>query len=228
MTSETEALQRNRVTFQAHLAEYRLDIIPHLVRLLADGEPVRVDRVAAASGWTAAEVRAELARHPGVDWDDDGRIAGFGLTLQPTPHTFTFDTSGSVDGPGDLGTTGRTVYAFCASDALTFPVILDLPGVVESTCPATGRRIRLELTPTEVVTVDPPTAVVSKLRPTEAVTDIRAEVCALGHIFSSAGAAADWLAAHPDGLVDTVADDFDIHRQTLLEIGWVTPPAGST
>lgn len=77
--------------------------------------------------------------------------------------------------------------------------------------------------PPEVVSVDPPQAVVSKVRPTEGVTNILTEVCGLGHFYSSPDAAADWLAHHPDGFVDTVADDFAIHRRGAIELGWAAP-----
>jgi alkylmercury lyase len=66
------------------------DLLPHLVRLLAAaGEPVTVEHAAETGGWTVEQVRAELARHPGVDWDADGRIVRFGATLRPTPHRST-------------------------------------------------------------------------------------------------------------------------------------------
>jgi alkylmercury lyase len=185
------------------------DLVLHLSRLLAAGAPVTVERAAAAGGWRVEELRAELARHPGIDWDDDGRIMGFGLTLRPTPHTFTFD--------------GQTVYGFCATDVLAFPVVLGRPGVAESTCPVTGRHIRVEVTPDRVVRVDPPEAVVSKVRPDHAVADVRTEVCALGSFFSSSEAAADWLAHYPQGQVVPITEDFEVTRQAMIELGWAAP-----
>ena len=209
MTTDTDALQRQIAFLRAQLESWPLPgLIPQLARLLAAGEPVTVEQVAAAGGWTPDEVQAALDRHPRVDYEPDGRIAGFGLTLHPTPHSFTFDA--------------QTVYGFCASDALEFPVLLDRPGRIESTCPATGRRIRVEVTPTEVLTVDPPDAVVSTVRPTQAVTDIRT-YCDLGNFFSSPDAASDWLTHNPQGQITSVADDFEITRQSLIEVGWVTP-----
>ncbi|HWE90261.1 MAG TPA: organomercurial lyase MerB [Pseudonocardiaceae bacterium] len=201
-----DGLQRNIDFFRAQLESWPLpDLVPKLARLVAAGQPVSVRDVASAGGWTQEQVQAALARHPRVDFDDHGRIEGFGLTLRPTPHSFTFD--------------GQTVYGFCASDVLGFPVILGRSGRGESTCPATGKRIHVEITPSEVVSVDPPEAVVSTVRPTEAVADIRA-YCDLGNFFSSPDAAADWLAHNPDGRITTVADDFVITRQSMIEVGW--------
>jgi len=186
------------------------DLPLHLGRLLANGEPVTVAQAAAAGGWTEDQLRAELARHPGTDWDDAGRIVGFGLTLRETPHSFTFND--------------HTVYTFCASDALEVSVMLGRSGVIDSTCPATGQHIRVEVTPERLQTVDPPDAVVSKVRPDHAVSDIRAEVCALGNFFSSHQAAADWLAHNQHGRVVTIAEDFEVTQQAMTELGWTATP----
>src|SRR6266536_3592213 len=101
------------------------------------------------------------------------------------PHRFTFDD--------------QTVYASCASDTFELPVMLGRPSVTESVCPVIGQPVRVDITPDQVVTVDPPAAVVSKIRPDHAVDDVRAEICNLGSFFSSAAAAGDWLASHPEG-----------------------------
>jgi alkylmercury lyase len=189
-----------------------LGLIPQLARLLAaGGEPVTVAQLGEAGGWAVDDVRARLARQGSVEWDDEGRIVGFGITLRPTPHRFTFD------GRTDYG----WCYGWCASDALTFSVLLDTEGVVESTCPVTGQPIRVEVTPVSVRLVDPPGAVVSAVRPERRVADVGADICSLGSFFSSRQAAAGWLAAHPEGQLNSVAEDFELHRLVLHELGWV-------
>jgi alkylmercury lyase len=180
-------------------------LIPHITRLLAEGHPVTLDRLAAAAAWPVPSVEAALRRNPGVDWDEQGRLAGFGLTLRPTPHRFTFG--------------GRTVFAFCASVALEFPVVLGRSGVVKSTCPATRQPIRVAVTPERAERVEPSGAVVSLVWP-DRVDDVRAEVCALGHFFASREAAAAWLAAHPEGMVHSVEADFRLHREVMARLGW--------
>jgi alkylmercury lyase len=115
---------------------------------------------------------------------------------------------------------GTAVYGWCASDALTFPIVLGRPGVVESRCAVTGQTIRVELTPTAVSRVDPGDAVVSKVRPRHKVANLRGDICGLGLFFSSRTAAADWLARTPEGQLNTVSDDFEIHRQIVQECGW--------
>jgi len=180
------------------------ELIPHICRLVAEGEPVELSRLAAAAGQTVEEVEAKLRANPGTDWDEAGRLVGAGPTLRPTPHKFTFD--------------GRTVYAFCASDALMFPIILGRSGVIESEAPGTGQPIRVEVTPERVVRADPSTAVVSLVRP-DRFDDVRAEVCAQGNFWPSREAAAEWLAAYPQGMLHTVAEDFDLNREVIKVAG---------
>jgi alkylmercury lyase len=52
------------------------------------------------------------------------------------------------------------------------------------------------------------------------VGDVRAEICHLGHFFSSREAAAAWLEAYPEGTLNTVEEDFEIHRRVLEQLGW--------
>ena len=180
-------------------------VAPHAYRLLAEGQPVTLERLAAAAAVPVQEVEAALHEQPGTDWDDQRRLVGFGLTLRTTPHRFSFD--------------GRTVFAWCASDALMIPVITGRSGVVESPCPATGQLVTVELTPERVLSADPSGAVVSLVRP-ERIEDVRADVCVLGSFFASAQAAAEWLAAYPEGMVHSVEDDFRLHREVMGKIGW--------
>lgn len=182
------------------------ELAPHAVRLLAAGEPVELDRLAAASGWPVAEVDAALDEQSGAERDDRGRLVGLALTLRPTSHRFTVD--------------GRTLYAWCASDTLMFPVILGRPGLVESTCPQTGRPVRVEVGPDRIERIDPPEAVVSAVRPTGAVADVRAETCNLGHFYSSPAAAGAWADEHPDGYVLSVDEAFRVDREVIVRLGW--------
>ena len=100
------------------------------------------------------QVRGELARQAGVEWDEGGQIAGLGLTLRPMPHKFTFD--------------GRTVFGWCAADALVFSVLVHRPSR-RIGCPVTGRSIRAEVTPVAVLSVDLQEAAVSEVRLAERV-----------------------------------------------------------
>jgi alkylmercury lyase len=183
-------------------------LLPYAIRLLADGEPVALEQLAAAAGSPVEDIEAALAEQTSAERDDEGRLVGLALTLRPTPHRFSLDE--------------RTLYAWCASDTLMFPVILGRSGIVESTCPQTGRRIRIELTPDRVERLDPPAAVVSAVRPTGGLADVRTATCRHGHFFSSAAATAEWAREHPNGYVHSVAEAFRLDREVILRLGWAS------
>ena len=100
------------------------------------------------------------------------------------------------------------------------PVILGKPGVIASTCPQTGRPIRIELTPDAVERLDPAEPVMSAVRPTGELADVRADTCNHGHFFSSAAASAEWVREHPDGYVHPVEEAFRLDREVITRLGW--------
>lgn len=182
------------------------ELLPHAIRLLADGEPVPPERLAAAAGWSVEDVEAALSAQASAERDDQGRLVGFALTLRPTPHRFTVD--------------GRTLFTWCASDTLMLPVMLGRPALVESTCPQTGQPIRIALTPDGVERVDPPAAVTTAVRPRGQLADVRSATCNHGHFFSSIAATAAWSDAHPDGHIYLVEEAFRLDRQVIEQLGW--------
>ena len=181
---------------------------PHLLRLLARGEPVDLGELVAVAGEAGADLGRVVAAQPGPEWDSDGRLVGFGLTQIPTGYRFLVD--------------GKTLYTWCASDTLFFTVILGRPTVAESTCPATGEPIRAELTPEAVLSVTPASAVVSELHRQGLAGNLRSDICDQGHFFASTEAAAGWLSAHPDGQVRRIADAFAECRAACEQLGWLT------
>jgi alkylmercury lyase len=185
----------------------RFEVIPHIVRALAQGRPIATEEIAASANLPEADVERFLRPQPGTEWDDDGRLVGFGLTLRPTKHRFMVG--------------GETLYTWCASDTLFFTVILGYSTVAESTCPATGEQIRIGLTPDAVVSVTPKDAVVSQRYHDGLPADVRAQVCDHGHFFSSPVAAKTWAVEHPEGEVLSVAEAFDHGRVACAELGWM-------
>jgi alkylmercury lyase len=186
------------------------ELLPHAIRLLSDGEPVTLEQLAAAAGWSVDDVEAALDAQTSAERDDQGRLVGLALTLRPTTHHFTIDA--------------RTLFAWCASDTLMLPVILGRPALVESTCPQTGQAIRIELTPDGVERVDPPDAVVSAVRPRGRLANVRADTCNHGHFFSSITATAAWSDTHPDGHIYPVEKAFQLDRQVIKQLGWDASP----
>ena len=113
-TNDLQALAA-RITVPMRTTAERafLETVPPTVDLLATGKPASPEEIAAASGKSPEEVRAALERFPSAEWDEQGRVVGLGLTLQLTPHR--------------LEVEGRTLFAWCALDALLFSALLGRP-----------------------------------------------------------------------------------------------------
>lgn len=168
-----------------------------VLRLLARGEPVAPEQIAAATGRPAVEVVAALRRLPSAEWDAAGRLVGLGLTLRPTPHAFEVD--------------GRTLFTWCALDTLVFPALLERPARVVSRSPGGGAEVRVQVRPAGVERVEPPEAVVSLVVPQPA-ENVRRVFCDLVHFFPAPQAAATWLAEHPGAVVLPVEEAFRLGR----------------
>jgi Alkylmercury lyase/Helix-turn-helix domain of alkylmercury lyase len=173
------------------------------VRLLARGEPVTLAELAAAAGVDVGDLGTAPAGRD-IEYDDQHRIVGWGLSIVPTPHSFVVD--------------GRRLYTWCAADTLLFPPIIGSRARVESRCPTTNTAVTLTVDPHDGVSdLSPAAAVISIPDPRELdVARVRASCCNPGRFFASAAAAEDWLAEHPGGTVLPVADAY------LLVRTWVT------
>lgn len=203
----TQAHTCNDAAFVTKVEGFRA--LPQLLRLLARGEPVRLTELAAAAGQAGADLARTLLAQPGTEWDDAGRVVGFGLTLRPTPYRYRIG--------------GKALYTWCSSDTLLFTIVLGADAVAESTCPTTGVPIRVEMRPDAIVSVTPPEAVVSQRFRTELVDNLRAEMCDHGHFFASTSASSAWSSEYPEGRVLSVSAAFDEYRTECGELGWIAP-----
>jgi alkylmercury lyase len=165
------------------------------VGLLARGEPVTVGELAVAAGVDVADLR-DAPGGRDIEYDNEHRIVGWGLTLVPTPHTFVVD--------------GHHLYTWCAADTLLFPEILCRPARVESHCPTTNTLVRFTVDPQSGVTdLTPDSAVISIPASEELdVARVRVSCCNPGRFFASAEAAEDWVAQYTTGTVLPVVDAY--------------------
>jgi alkylmercury lyase len=163
-----------------------LEIVPPTLELLARGKPAPPE-----------EVRAALDQFPSAEWDEQGRVVGLGLTLRPTPHRLELE--------------GHTLFAWCALDALLFPVLLGRPASIESPCRGTGELVRVEVTPTGIEAVEPPSAAVSVVEPKD-LANIRGVFCENVHFFAWLEAASRWLEKHPEATIVPVEEAFRLGR----------------
>ena len=210
MDTDTQQLAARFTETVNHAPGVKLWLLRPLLALLAGGEPVTIDQLAAQAGRAEDEIREALAEMPDTEYDTEGRIIGGGLTHNPTPHHYQ---------TGD-----RTLYAWCAMDTLVFPAIIGHTAQVTSPCRATGEPVRLAVTPDGPTHVEPATAVVSVVTP-HAPTSVRAAFCNQVHFFASADAAKDWLTEHPDAQVVPVADAFEVGRPLIEHVLTGSPPS---
>ena len=190
-----------------------LEIVPPTVDLLARRKEASLEEIAAASGKSPEEVRTALDRFPSAEWDEQGRIVGLGLTLGLTPHRLELE--------------GRTLFAWCALDALLFPVLLGRPASIESPCRGTGELVHIEVTPAGIEAVEPPSAVVSIVAARD-LTNFRRVSCNNAHFFSCPEAASRWLEKHPEATILSVEDTFRLGRliaEGLSDISRSAEPA---
>lgn len=103
-----------------------------LVRSLAKGEPVTRGCIASGLKMSASDVQLALDSFADLVYDSAGNIVACGLSLAPTPHSFTVGS--------------RQLYTWCALDALMYPVALEQTVQVMSHCPVSDTVVRLTVT----------------------------------------------------------------------------------
>jgi alkylmercury lyase len=172
-------------------------IFGQTLQLLANGCPVPPDDVATRLQVPPDKIISAL-RGFGAEFDKDGNIVGVGLTLIPTPHIYKIDS--------------HKLYAWCAADTLSLPVILKQNAEIESSDPITGEKIHITVTPDRVEKVEPKTAVVSCVDP----TNIRGSWDHYVHFFSSPKTASKWIAEHPDQTFYRANDVYKALKDILL------------
>ena len=169
-----------------------------LLRELARGHAVRQETLAATLGWSAERVAALLAQEPCTEYDGDGNVIGYGITLRETAHTFEID--------------GRRLYTWCALDALMFPVLIGKTARVFSRCPATQLPVSLTVSPDAVRNVEPATAVVSLPLP-ESTGNVRSSFCCHVHFYASDSVAHQSISANPGMKLLSIQDAFCLGRE---------------
>jgi alkylmercury lyase len=166
------------------------------------GEPVASQEIALRTGAAVERVNALLDAVPAV-YREEGKVIGFwGLTVRPlSKHRFQ--------------TRNRTLYTWCAWDALFIPMILAKTAYVESEDAHTGAPIRLTVAPERVEAVAPRGTVVSMLEPREdMLADVVTRLCHYIHFFASEASGRAWTAQHPGTVLLSLEDAFELGRRT--------------
>jgi len=172
--------------------------------LLADGEPVSPDSLAAELGASREEVdeaidvldgRGEIRR------DEEGRlVAVLGLSVVPTEHVVSL---------GD-----RTVWTWCAKVALGVLGTAEADGRVQSRCAESGRPVTLEFEghrprPSDVAVFWPSSEYASSC------SSAREQLCTNINFFESESAAEAWTAKK-----DVPGEVLPVAEATTRSIQW--------
>jgi alkylmercury lyase len=182
------------------------------IRLLAEGQPVSAGQLATTSQLSPAEVDDSLSQlnKCGCEFDDTGSLVGAVLSLNPTSHQFQVN--------------GRALFAWCALDTLFLPALLGQSAHVESTCPTTGTRIRLTVTPEGIEALDPSDTVLSMVIPgvtpqcnPGSQSGPQGPLCSAIYFFSSREAASTWLVAHPGTAILSAEEAWQLAREVWIE-----------
>lgn len=187
---------------QVHQGERRRLFVP-LLRELATGQPVDPDRLAVLAGVSPERTLAWLCES--AEWDESGtRVVGLALTSIQTPHRVEFH--------------GRTMWAWCAPDAIGIAQVIGAPVRIQSSCAAIGDPVRVEVTLTEVMRLEPATTVISFVLPSPDQPDLRQAACGNANFYRDAEAATGWLTANPQGTVLPVVDAFEVFGRAARRV----------
>jgi alkylmercury lyase len=187
--------------FSGEEGAFEWKLLHRFCQLLAQsGAPVSLDTLAQALACKRSRVVQALERYPEAEYGASGNLVGLGLTLRPTVHQLVLEK--------------RSFFTWCAPDALLIPVMLDQPAQILSTCPVTGTRIEVRLSPERLESLSPASAVVSfakdgsLLKKLKETGCIRQGGCENQFFFASGEVVASWVAEHANFRVLPVEDAF--------------------
>ncbi len=108
----------------------------------------------------------------------------------------------------DRGTIQTVAGSGCALDTLLFSMLTGHSTRVVRTCPATGKQIRLTVTPQGTLDLDPQGAVLSLLLPSRETSASNAQetICSYGHFFVDQEHASPWPGLHPEAVLLSIED----------------------
>ena len=119
-------------------------------------------------------------------------------------------------GPHQIQLDGEEPFtmAGCALDTLVFLLLIGRTARVISTCPVTGTRVSLTVTPQGILDLNPQ-AVVSLRLPDETTSacNTRETICAYGHFFVDRESASAWPGLHPEAVLLSVEDAAHLARE---------------
>ncbi|OLS24245.1 MAG: Alkylmercury lyase [Candidatus Heimdallarchaeota archaeon LC_3] len=155
-----------------------------ILKEVTKGSPVTQEKcyeIAAELNLSKEEIRSFI--ETSTERDKQGRILGlFGLTQNEYAHKFEID--------------GEKLYAFCGWDTLFLPQLLMKTAKVEVVDHQSKETIKIEISPEKVLSIFPPTAVLSIVIPEveiENLAQVYGIFCSNVHFFASEKNLRDWF-----------------------------------
>jgi alkylmercury lyase len=184
-----------------------------ILRVLAEtGQPLAPKHLAKRLHMNQEKVAAHLACIPDTEFDPQGQIVGWGITLVPTQHQFVLAE--------------RTLFTWCAFDTVLFPPLLQAEAQVQSECTASSQPITFRAGPEGIENLIPAASVLSLILPTARRDCVRRTFCQQSLFFQSEEAASLWMALHPEAMLLPVAEAATL-GQMIAELWPQQPLAGS-
>jgi len=189
----------------AYETELRLQVIA--LQLLSKGEPVSPDSLAEAWDMPLEQVHAifEQAGALGtLQLDDSGNMVGSAISLVPSNHKFQVR--------------GKSLYAWCAYDAIYVPGVIGAIAVIDSIDPLSNESIQIKVSP-EGVVESKPNGIFATVVGMEADTrgGVESSRCSQMQFFVSEENAKKWSVDYPDVSIMTVDQLFDLAREFQIE-----------
>ncbi len=174
-----------------------------IMRAIAEtGQPLAPVHLARRLQMSQENLEAHLARVPDTEFDTQGNIVGWGITLLPTQHQFHLKA--------------RSLFTWCAFDTVLFPPLLQIEAHVQSVCEASGQPITFVATPEGIANLLPATGVLSLILPDARCDCVRGTFCQQSLFFQSEEAASPWLALHPEAVLLSVEEAASLGQITAL------------
>jgi alkylmercury lyase len=174
-----------------------------ILRIMAEtGQPLAPVHLARRLQMSQENLTEHLARVPDTEFDMQGNIVGWGITLVPTQHQFRLKE--------------RLLFTWCAFDTVLFPPLLQVEAHVQSVCKASGQPITFVATPQGIADLFPATSVLSLILPTARCDCVRGTFCQQSLFFQTEEAAAPWMALHPEAVLLSVEEAAALGHITAL------------
>jgi alkylmercury lyase len=169
------------------------DLCLPILRQVSRGKPATRAELGARLKLDQDELEQRLIQLPDTEFDQQGNILGWGVTLVPTSHHFQIR--------------GKPLYTWCAFDTVLFPPSLHAEAKVQSTCLVTGQPVTFVATPEGAVKeLTPASSVMSLIIPEQRSDCVRATFCQHSLFFQSEHVASTFLTAHPETVLLSIEE----------------------